>query len=129
VSGRGRKTRRRVELDLGCQISPYTVYRRLAEGEVLLLVDLRTAASGPRPRPLRHALGPPARDWLPPPDSDVVLFDQDGESALERARELRSRGHARVWALFGGLDLWDLALGGLEDDAADAADAAEGEVV
>lgn len=110
------KSRRRVELDVRCQISPFTVYRRLAEGETLVLVDLRSAGSRPRPPSLRDAQERPGRDWRPPPDVDAVLIDQDGRGALERARELRSRGHSRVRALFGGLDLWDLALGGLEEE-------------
>lgn len=110
--------RRHVELDLRFHISPYTVYRRLAENDELVLVDLRSEASAPRPLSLRHALGPPGGDWSPPADVDVVLFDQDGREALERARLLRSQGHVRVRALFGGLDLWDLALGGVEEQTA-----------
>lgn len=100
-----------VDYDLEVQISPYRVFRRLADGEDLLLVDLGTP-EGARPAMLERALDRPPADWAPPRGRDVVLFDQDGGEALEAARAWRSAGYERVWALFGGLDLWDLALGG-----------------
>lgn len=101
---------RRVDFDLRLQISPYAVYRRLAAGEPLMLVDLRLPP-GARPACLAAAMTPPGADWLPPGNIDVVFFDRDGSVALERVRGLRRQGHHRVWALFGGLELWDLALG------------------
>ena len=113
---------RRVEFDRRHQLSPYTVYRRLAAGEELLLVDLRDHR-GPCPTALRHAIERPGGDWRPPANVDVVLFDQDGRRALSRARELVAKGHRRVRSLFGGLELWDLALGGL--DESDLSDTSE----
>jgi hypothetical protein len=39
-----------------------------------------------------------------------VLFDDDGNTAVALARELQAAGHARVRALFGGLELYAFAL-------------------
>lgn len=106
--------RRRVEYDLDLQISPYAVYRRITDGEELALVHVCRESERPDgecPASLKAATRLPDGDWVPPSGVDVVVFDQDGEKALERVRALRAQGHERVWALFGGLDLWDLALG------------------
>lgn len=89
----------RVDFDLNLQVSPYAVYRRITDGEDVQLVDLR------RQDLRRQAVG-----GTPPGDVDVVFFDEDGKEALERVRELRRQGHARVWALFGGAELWEFAL-------------------
>ncbi|MEZ5331628.1 MAG: DUF1015 family protein [Thermoanaerobaculia bacterium] len=52
----------------------------------------------------------PGEQWEPPTDRDVVLFDAEGDAAVEIARRYQQRGHPRVKALFGGLDLWTFAL-------------------
>lgn len=93
--------------DPALAVSPFAVFRRLREGLPPLLVDVR-----PRPGPLtlRGAIPDPGPGWLPPADQDVVLFDEDGAAALERARRLQAAGCPRVRALYGGLALWDFAL-------------------
>jgi rhodanese-related sulfurtransferase len=103
----------RVDFDPRLQISPYTVYRRLREGPEIVLVDLRPQPAR-RPPSLSAALAWPGPGWRAEDDADVVLFDDDGRGALELARRLREEGCRRVRALFGGLELWDLALGALE---------------
>lgn len=98
-----------VEFDARLEISPFTLFRRLAAGrDTPLLVDARAAAGSVLT--LRDAIALPQADWSPPADRDVVLFDDDGKDAVEIARRLREQGHERVKALFGGLDLYAFAL-------------------
>lgn len=104
---------RPADFDLRLHISPFTLFRRLREGPAPELVDLRPPPSA-RPPSLARAAGPPGPGWRPPAGVDVVLFDDDGHQALALVRRLRSEGHGRVFALFGGLELWDLALGDFE---------------
>jgi hypothetical protein len=96
-----------VHFDPALEVSPFALFRRLREGRGPLLVDVR-------PRPGRFTLAgsePYAgAGWEPPADRDVVLFDDDGALALPLARELQSRGAARVRVLFGGLDLYEFSL-------------------
>jgi len=40
----------------------------------------------------------------------VVLFDDDGTTAVQLAAELIEAGHPRVRALFGGLELYEFSL-------------------
>lgn len=102
-----------IRFDPEVHLSPYTLFRRLQrcrerpEEAPPLLADLREG--GPRPR-LAGSRPWPGPGWEPPADRDVVLVDQDGEQALETARRLRGEGHPRVWALYGGLALYDFAL-------------------
>lgn len=99
--------------DPDLQLSPYTLFRRLMrcreqpQEEAPLLVDLRDAEATPRLAGSRPWQSP---GWQPPPDRDVVLVDGNGEKALEETRRLRGEGHRRVWALYGGLELYDFAL-------------------
>jgi hypothetical protein len=102
-----------IRFDPDLHLSPYTLFRRLLscrgwpEKETPLLVDLRQGAEGPRLAGSRPWPGP---GWEPPADRDVVLVDQAGKQALEAVRRLRGEGHARVWALYGGVALYDFAL-------------------
>lgn len=95
-----------VEFDARREISPFTLFRRLRDGRTPLLVDVRAQ---PGERSLRGAV-PWRADLEPPDDRDTVLFDDDGAGALELAARLQADGHARVRALFGGLDLYEFAL-------------------
>jgi hypothetical protein len=97
-----------VEFDPRLEVSPFTLFRRLASGgEPPLLVDVRRATGE---RTLRGAEHMPADPWTPPADRDTVLFDDDGSASVEIARRLQATGHARVRALFGGLELYAFAL-------------------
>jgi hypothetical protein len=99
-----------VQFDPRLEVSPFAVFRRLREaGETArpLLVDVRAQ---PGELTLAGAVPWEGEEWEPPEDRDVVLFDDADTRALDLARELQSRGHARVRALFGGLELWQFAL-------------------
>ncbi len=97
-----------VEFDPRLEVSPFTLFRRLASGaEPPLLVDVRSATGE---RTLRGAEHMPTDPWTPPADRDTVLFDDDGSASVEIARRLQAAGHARVRALFGGLELYAFAL-------------------
>jgi rhodanese-related sulfurtransferase len=94
-------------LDPEVEISPFALFRRLREGERPLLVDLR---QHPGEVGLQGALPDPGPGWVPPAGRTTVLFDRDGSTAADRARRLRAAGYREVWALFGGIDLYALAL-------------------
>lgn len=96
-----------VAFEPDAEISPFTLFKRLQKGHDLLLVDVRRRPAGRR---LRNALPWPGEDWQPPADREVVLYDEDGDEAVRIARAYQQRGHARVKALFGGLELWSFAL-------------------
>lgn len=97
-----------VFFDAQLEISPFTLYRRLVENRSPLLVDVRDGVSG---RTLRGAMRRPTADWAPPaPETEVVLFDDDGSAAVEEARRLQEEGFLYVRALFGGLDLYEFSL-------------------
>jgi len=96
-----------VEFDPRVEISPFTLFRRLAANQAPLLIDAR---EGRAAQTLRGAQKLPAGSWAPPADRDVVLFDDDGSLAVPRARALQASGHSRVRALFGGLELYAFAL-------------------
>jgi hypothetical protein len=97
-----------VAFDPGLDLSPFALFRALAEGRPPLLIDLRTERCGPT---LAGALPEPGEDWRPPTEAEVVLFDADGGGAARAAaRRLQAAGCPRVRALFGGLALYDFAL-------------------
>lgn len=97
-------------------VSPFRLFRWLHEAragrtEAPVLLDVREGGqptSGENPLRLRDAR--PFSDPRLPKDRDVVLVDADGTEAATRARRLRETGHERVWALYGGLELYDFAL-------------------
>lgn len=109
-----------VQFDPLLEVSPFAVFRRLqaaeeaggggadaAKSAAPLLIDVRAA---PGARTLAGARPWEGAEWEPPEDRDVVLFDDDDTRALELARDYQARGHERVKALFGGLELWEFAL-------------------
>jgi hypothetical protein len=96
-----------VEFDPRLEISPFTLFRRLREGQALLLVDVRPEPDG---WTLRGATQLPGPEWVPPVEEDVLLFDDDGTAAVTVARELQAKGHPKVRALFGGLRLYEFSL-------------------
>jgi hypothetical protein len=95
-----------VQFDPRLEISPFLVFRRLNDGSPLALVDVRPE---PGATTLRGAAQWTA-DWRPPEDLQVVLFDEDGATAIELAERYQQEGHAHVKALFGGLQLWTFSL-------------------
>ena len=96
-----------IQFDPGLEISPFALFRRLRENRAPRLVDVRDE---PGDWTLRGAEPGPA-DWRPDgPDEEVVLLDDDGTRAVERADRLQREGFARVKALFGGLELYHFSL-------------------
>lgn len=96
-----------VQFDPQLEVPPYTVYRRLKEGDPPLLIDVRPAGGR---LALMGARTLPAPDWTPPREMDVVLVDDDGATAVEMARRLQAAGFPKVRALFGGLQLYEFSL-------------------
>ncbi len=96
-----------VQFDPQLEVPPYTVYRRLKEGDPPLLIDVRPAGGR---LALMGARGLPSASWTPPRETDVVLFDDDGATAVEIAKRLQAAGFPRVRALFGGLQLYEFSL-------------------
>jgi hypothetical protein len=96
-----------IELDPGLEISPFALFRRLKEQQPLLLVDVREQPAG---YSLRGAVREPDASWTPAAEGQVVLFDDDGTLAVERARQLQQGGYRSVRALFGGLQLYAFSL-------------------
>jgi rhodanese-related sulfurtransferase len=96
-----------VHFDPGVEVSPFALFRRLEEGRAPLLVDLRP--DGGR-LTFVGALSYPRPGWTPPEGREVVVFDDDGTAAVSEARRLQAAGFSRVKALFGGVDLYELAL-------------------
>lgn len=96
-----------VQFDPQVEVSPFTLFRRLREGDAPLLVDVRPA---PGRLSLAGAVPYPGPEWSPPEDRDVVLFDDDGAAAVDGARHMQAAGWPRVKALFGGLDLYEFSL-------------------
>ena len=95
-----------VQFDVRLEISAFLVFRRLRDGKPMTLVDVR-------PQPHGYTLQGAEtwqQDWQPPEDEQVVLFDDDGTTAIELARRFQEAGHANVKALFGGLELWKFSL-------------------
>lgn len=102
-----------VQFDPSLEISPFTLFRRLKAGTAPRLVDVRSLA--PRPsdseRSLAGAERPEDEDWAPSSKAEeVVLLDDHGNAAAQRARRLQEQGYSGVKALFGGLDLYEFSL-------------------
>ncbi len=92
----------------GLEISPYELFRLLKDGRAPLLVDVRPAhAPGELTFEGARRLDPRA-DLAA--DTVAVLFDDDGQAAVELVRELREGGNTGARALFGGLRLYDFGL-------------------
>src|ERR1700688_2972001 len=96
-----------VQFDPQLEVPPYTVFRRLKEGDPPLLIDVRPAGGQ---LALMGARALPGPEWTPPPELDVVLVDDDGATAVEVARRLQAAGFPRVRALVGGLPLYEVSL-------------------
>ncbi|HEX3529396.1 MAG TPA: hypothetical protein VH988_20250 [Thermoanaerobaculia bacterium] len=101
-----------VQFDPLLEISPFTLYRRLKDGDPPLLLDVRPDSLNPTGGRLnlQGAIPYPGPEWSPPADRDVVLFDDDGALAVDGARHMQSAGWPRVKALFGGLELYEFSL-------------------
>jgi rhodanese-related sulfurtransferase len=97
-----------VQFDVGVEISPFTLFRRLRAGTAPRLIDVR---ADPASRTLRGAERLPAGSWTPAAEGEeVVLFDDGGSRAVDLARSLQQAGYPGVKALFGGLDLYEFSL-------------------
>lgn len=96
-----------VQFDPLLEVSPFILFRRLKENQAPLLIDVRPE---PGRLTIQGAIPYPGPDWSPPADQDVVLFDDDGATAIDGARHMQAAGYPRVKALFGGLDLYEFSL-------------------
>jgi hypothetical protein len=96
-----------VEFDPLLELSPFTLWRRLEEDRVPLLIDVRQSPRGMTLRGAERLIDPA---WEPDPELVVLLFDDDGREAIELARNLQARGFDKVRALFGGLQLYEFSL-------------------
>jgi hypothetical protein len=96
-----------VQFDPQLEVSPFALFRQMKEGRAPLLIDVRPE---PGPLTLQGAVPYPGPDWSPPKDQDVVLFDDDGATAIDGARHMQAAGWPRVRALFGGLELYEFSL-------------------
>ena len=96
-----------VQFDQRLEVSPFDLFRRLKDGPPPLLVDVRPE---PGRLTLAGAVPYPGPDWTPPAGEDVVLFDDDGATAIDGARHMQAAGFPRVKALFGGLELYEFSL-------------------
>lgn len=101
----------RVEpFDPEIHVSPHALFRRLheaAEGKAAapVLTDLR-----PPGAVLRFRDAEDFSEGRGEGASDTILVDDDGIDATRRARELRQDERERVFALYGGMELYDYAL-------------------
>ena len=96
-----------VQFDPLLEVSPFILFRLIQEGQAPLLIDVRPE---PGRLTIQGAIPYPGPDWSPPTDQDVVLFDDDGATAIDGARHMQAAGYPRVKALFGGLDLYEFSL-------------------
>ena len=100
-----------VQFDPQIEISPFALFRRLKDGDPPLLLDVRPDSLQTIGRlSLQGAVPYPGPEWSPPADQDVVLFDDDGATAVDGARHMQAAGWPRVKALFGGLELYEFSL-------------------
>jgi hypothetical protein len=100
-------TPRDISFDPQLQISPFALFRALKEGRAPVLVEVRMV---PGPLSFLGAVRFEDPAFEPTDETEVVLFDDDGEAVTVLARELQRRGFPRIRALFGGLRLYDFAL-------------------
>lgn len=96
-----------VEFDPRIEITPFTLFRRLSEGQAIMLIDVRESSGR---LGLKGASQLPGPEWNPPADQNVLLFDDDGTRAVTVAQRLQAEGYDSVRALFGGLDLYEFSL-------------------
>lgn len=99
-----------VQFDPGLEISPFIVLRRVRAGQEPMLVDLRER---PELAWTLEGARPVGADWRPDDseaERDIILIDDRGTDAVERARALQAEGYGRVRALFGGIELWRFSL-------------------
>jgi len=96
------------------EIVPQEVKRRLADGETLLLVDVRepwehetARIEGARLIPLREI---PAHADEIQEAGEVVLFCHFGMRSLDAAAWLRSQGAAGAVSMSGGIDRWSVEI-------------------
>src|SRR6185295_19374103 len=82
-----------VQFDPQLEVSPFILFRRLKEGRPPLLVDVRPE---PGALTIAGAIPYPGPDWSPPEGEDVILFDDDGATAVEGARHMQAAGWPRV---------------------------------
>lgn len=96
-----------IQFDPQLEIAPFVLFRRLREGRIPLLVDVR-----PQPAELTFAgaIHAPEPDWKPENDGEIVLFDDAGDRAVELTKRLQAAGFSQAKALFGGLQLYAFAL-------------------
>ena len=92
------------------EIDSESLHERLAKGEDVLLVDIRTPAEvsqGVIPGALElpmHLI--PLRTKELPSDKDVVLYCRSGARSYQACAYLLQQGHPRVLNLRGGIIAW-----------------------
>jgi hypothetical protein len=96
-----------IQFEPAIEISPFVLFRRLKQGQELVLIDVRAT---PDHRTLRGAERYQGESWEPADERPVVLFDLDGSEAIPIARRLLAAGFEGVRALFGGLELYEFSL-------------------
>jgi len=89
------------------EISPFALFRAFKDGRSPELVDVRLVRG---PSSFLGAILFADPDWIVREETEVVLFDDDGEYAIAMTHVLQAAGFPRVRALFGGLTLYDFAL-------------------
>ena len=95
-----------VQFDIRYEISSYLIFRRLRDGKPVVLMDVREEPTGYTLKGAERV----SAGWEPPSDRPVVLFDDDGTTAIAAAEHYHELGFTNVKALFGGLELWKFAL-------------------
>lgn len=91
-------------------LEPEELARRLADGERVVLLDVREAVE-------REVVTLPDALWIPlrelpkrldevPADAPVVVYCHLGGRSARATRLLRDTGHIRTWNLAGGIDAW-----------------------
>lgn len=99
------------EIEEPLHVSPYELFRRLADGEALALVDLRHEGRTLRGAIRRPDLRPdlPDEEALPDLPAGAILLDWTDTQTTRLARRLRAAG-GDARALYGGIELWEFAL-------------------
>ncbi|SLM47204.1 conserved membrane protein of unknown function [Nitrospira japonica] len=94
-------------------VTPRVVREKLRAGERPVIVDLRPLGARREKAGIPGALPMSADEIVAgqrdlPRDRDVILYcDCPGDAgSIAIARVLRSKGHARVWPLAGGIEAW-----------------------
>lgn len=93
------------------EVQPKTIVQRLADGDQLVIVDVRESGELAASGKIDGALHIPLRD-LPrrfeelKPDTEIVLYCAAGMRSFDAAMFLRDKGYDKAHSLIGGLPGW-----------------------